>query len=226
MELTIAFSEKPQDVIASRPEQGEGTAKQSPIRDLGIASQSVAPLAGKPLAMTQDGAFVFDLILDGESHLRGIPFTDPLTEKELKDLRWYLEEYLDWPFNEPVRKRAQEIERNLDEWGAALFGAVFAKPEARVLCDRLLESKDEERFLTIQSPDARVLRLPWELNRQESFRISRFNEAVVNDARVTRCKHCAEQHRAPLVQALLDFFGALAHWLAKGPIQVLFQIPA
>jgi hypothetical protein len=50
--------------------------------------------------------FVFDVILDGECHLRDIPFVDPLAEKDLKDLRWYLEEYLDWPFNEPVRKRA------------------------------------------------------------------------------------------------------------------------
>lgn len=114
------------------------------------------------------GAFVFDLILDGECHLRDIPFVDPLTEKDLKELRWYLEDYLDWPFSEPVQKRAQKIEQELDEWGAALFGAVFAKPEARVLCDRLLESKDEARFLTIQSPDARVLRLPWELMRDKA----------------------------------------------------------
>jgi len=114
------------------------------------------------------GAFVFDLSLDGQCHLRDIPFVDPLTEKDLRELRWYLEEYLDWPYNEPVRKRAQKIERQLDEWGAALFDAVFAQPEARVLCDRLLESKDEARFVTIQSPDARVLRLPWELLRDKA----------------------------------------------------------
>jgi len=127
---------------------------------------------------TASGKFVFDLILDGESHLRDIPFVDPLDEKDLKELRWYLEEYLDWPFSEPVRKRADKVERQLDAWGAALFSAVFAQPEARVLCDRLLEfhpSPDRrgaggevERFLTIQSPDARVLRLPWELMRDKA----------------------------------------------------------
>jgi hypothetical protein len=111
---------------------------------------------------------IFDVILDGENHLRDVPFVDPLTEKDLKDLRWYLEEYLDWPFNEPVQKRAEKIERQLDVWGAALFGAVFAKPEARVLCDRLLESRDDARFVTIQSPDPRVLRLPWELMRDKA----------------------------------------------------------
>jgi tetratricopeptide (TPR) repeat protein len=112
--------------------------------------------------------FVFKVSLDDESHLPEIPFVNPLTDADLKDLRWYLEEYLDWPFSEPVQKRAEKIERQLDEWGAALFDAVFAKPEARVLCDRLLESRDAERFVTIQSPDARVLRLPWELMRDKS----------------------------------------------------------
>jgi len=124
------------------------------------------------------GKFVFDLILDGECHLRDIPFVDPLDEKDLKELRWYLEEYLDWPFSEPVRKRADKVERQLDAWGAALFSAVFAQPEARVLCDRLLEfhpSPDRrgaggevERFLTIQSREPRVLRLPWELLRDRA----------------------------------------------------------
>jgi tetratricopeptide (TPR) repeat protein len=160
MELTIAFAEKPQPPTVIASPTG---AKQSPTSESEIASAQESRLA-----MTQSNAFVFDLILDGQSHLRDIPFVDPLTEKDLRELRWYLEEYLDWPYSEPVRKRAQKIERQLDEWGAALFDAVFARPEARVLCDRLLESKDDARFVTIQSPDARILRLPWELLRDRS----------------------------------------------------------
>jgi len=114
------------------------------------------------------GAFVFDLSLDGENHCRDTAFTNPLAEKDLKDLRWYLEDYLDWPFNPIIRGRGEEIEAKLDEWGAALFRALFAGPEARVLYDRLVEAKDGERFLTLQSPDARVLRLPWELLRDKA----------------------------------------------------------
>jgi tetratricopeptide (TPR) repeat protein len=160
MELTITFAEKPQPPTVIASPTG---AKQSPTSESEIASAQESRLA-----MTQSNAFVFDLILDGQCHLRDIPFVDPLTEKDLRELRWYLEEYLDWPYSEPVRKRAQKIERQLDEWGAALFDAVFARPEARVLCDRLLESKDDARFVTIQSPDARILRLPWELLRDRS----------------------------------------------------------
>ena len=114
------------------------------------------------------GAFVFDLSLDGENHCRDTAFTNPLVEKDLKDLRWYLEDFLDWPFNPIIRSRGEEIEAKLDEWGAALFRALFAGPEARVLYDRLVETKDGERFLTLQSPDARVLRLPWELLRDKA----------------------------------------------------------
>jgi hypothetical protein len=160
MELTITFAEKPQPPTVIASPTG---AKQSPTSESEIASAQESRLA-----MTQSNAFVFDLILDGQCHLRDIPFVDPLTEKDLRELRWYLEEYLDWPYSEPVRQRAQKIERQLDEWGAALFDAVFARPEARVLCDRLLESKDDARFVTIQSPDARILRLPWELLRDKS----------------------------------------------------------
>ena len=114
------------------------------------------------------GAFVFELSLDGENHCRDIAFTNPLAEKDLKDLRWYLEEFLDWPFNPIIRGRGDEIEAKLDDWGAALFRALFAGPEGRVLYDRLVEAKDGERFLTLQSPDARVLRLPWELLRDKA----------------------------------------------------------
>jgi hypothetical protein len=114
------------------------------------------------------GAFVFDLSLDGENHCRDTAFINPLAEKDLKDLRWYLEEYLDWPFNPIIRSRGEEIEAKLDDWGAALFRSLFAGPEARVLYNNLVEGKDGERFLTLQSPDARVLRLPWELIRDKA----------------------------------------------------------
>jgi CHAT domain len=115
-----------------------------------------------------NGEFVFDLILDGQSHQRELPFVNPLDEDDLKELRWYLEEYLDWPFNSVVKARAENAEQKLERWGVELFRALFEHAEARVLYDRLAECHDAERFLTIQSPDPRVLRLPWELLRDRS----------------------------------------------------------
>jgi len=111
--------------------------------------------------------FTFDLTLDGQSHQRDNPLTFPMDERALADLRWYLEDYLDYPYG-PFRDRGLRIEAMLDKWGEALFQAIFSTAEARVLYDRLVESDDPERFLTIMSPDPRVLRLPWELMRDQS----------------------------------------------------------
>jgi hypothetical protein len=86
MELTITFAEKPQPPTVIASPTG---AKQSPTSESEIASAQESRLA-----MTQSNAFVFDLILDGQSHLRDIPFVDPLTEKDLRELRWYLEELI------------------------------------------------------------------------------------------------------------------------------------
>lgn len=114
-----------------------------------------------------NGQFAFDLTLDGQSHQRDNPFTFPMDEHALADLRWYLEDYLDYPYG-PFRDRGLRIEAMLDKWGEALFQAIFSTAEARVLYDRLVESDDPERFLTIMSPDPRVLRLPWELMRDQA----------------------------------------------------------
>jgi len=111
--------------------------------------------------------FFFDLILDSQSHQRNNPFTCPMNDRILTDLRWYLEDYLDYPYG-PFKRRGERIEAKLDEWGEALFRAIFSQAEARVLYDRLVESAGPERLLTIMSPDPRVLRLPWELMRDQA----------------------------------------------------------
>ncbi|MBI4672496.1 MAG: hypothetical protein HY741_12630 [Chloroflexi bacterium] len=124
-------------------------------------------LAFRNASSNQD-AFEFDILLDGENHVRDVPFTNPLNDKVLRDLRWYLEEYLDWPFSEPVQARANEIERELDEWGSALFDSVFDSRDARVLYDRFVEANALDKFLTIQAREPNVLRLPWELMRDKA----------------------------------------------------------
>lgn len=55
-----------------------------------------------------------------------LPLANPLGGADRKELRWYLEEYLQFPFG-AERYRAQQIEHKLAEWGAALFAQTFAK---------------------------------------------------------------------------------------------------
>lgn len=55
-----------------------------------------------------------------------LPLTDPLTTYERKELRWYLEEYLQFPYG-AERDRAQRIETRMAAWGESLFKQVFPK---------------------------------------------------------------------------------------------------
>ena len=98
------------------------------------------------------GAFVFGVNFNNENHVTDLPFTNPLAETDLKDLRWYLEDYLDWPFNPIIRERGDKIEAKLDEWGAALFRALFAghvpNSEDRRLGRLLLQQHRSDRPLS------------------------------------------------------------------------------
>src|SRR5437763_16531251 len=67
----------------------------------------------------------------GLSHT-GDLLTDPLTQPEREELRWYLEEYWKWPF-EGFAQRGQQVEALLPVVGKRLYKAVFASPEARDL---------------------------------------------------------------------------------------------
>jgi tetratricopeptide (TPR) repeat protein len=102
-----------------------------------------------------------------EADTEAFDFVNPLTDKDLKDLRWYLESYCDWPF-EIDEKRAREIEGRLPKWGKALFDAVFRQSsEAMRLFERFDGDHATGRRLTIDTNEPRILRLPWELLRDE-----------------------------------------------------------
>ncbi|HLF00477.1 MAG TPA: hypothetical protein VI547_00780, partial [Anaerolineales bacterium] len=91
-------------------------------------------------------------------------FLNPLDEKSLRDIRWYLELYPQWPVG-PDYDRAQEIEANLPKWGRALFDAVFQQSATAM---RLFAQFEAQRLantgspiLTIDTTEPRILRLPW-----------------------------------------------------------------
>ena len=114
----------------------------------------------------------FDAPIPASVHFDGadtesFSFTNPLSDKDLAELRWYLEHYWQWP-SDIDDERARNVEGSLPKWGKALLDAVILKsPEAMRLFGRFSEA-DGERVLTIDTTEPRILRLPWELLRDES----------------------------------------------------------
>jgi tetratricopeptide (TPR) repeat protein len=102
-------------------------------------------------------------LTDADGRALGVetPFTPFLDEGDYRDLRWYLEEYLDLPDGGAV-VRARGVEDRLARWGRALHDALFGDAANREQLDALLDAPPP-RELTIATQDAALLRLPWEL---------------------------------------------------------------
>ncbi|XOF34087.1 MAG: CHAT domain-containing protein [Candidatus Electrothrix sp. YB6] len=105
-------------------------------------------------------------------------FVNPLTDKDMEEIRWYLEDYGTGYRAEPDDERADRAREQLRRWGADLFEAVFkpvfrtddepAKKAADKAYELFRNFRDEEekgRLLTIAADHPAVLSLPWELLR-------------------------------------------------------------
>jgi tetratricopeptide (TPR) repeat protein len=90
-------------------------------------------------------------------------FVNPLTGKDLRDIRWYVETYGAQSLSAPDDAEAARIAGLLPEWGQKLFDAVF-KEQGQWLIKRFQGAENEsERLLTIASQHPSILALPWEL---------------------------------------------------------------
>ena len=102
------------------------------------------------------------------SYPRPIPFADPLTVADRQELRWYLEEFLSFPYG-AERWRAQQLEAQMAQWGEALFSQVFVKcdpdPDPRALYQEAVREGLNQCELCISSEDPDFLNIPWELLR-------------------------------------------------------------
>jgi tetratricopeptide (TPR) repeat protein len=109
----------------------------------------------------------------GQANPRPAPsvmFTHPFDEQALADLRWYLEEYLRFPYG-LAHDNAAKIEQKFQDWGEQLFELVFRSSEKTweffqaATYDGLHQC---ELVITSDSPE--VLNLPWELLHSPSDR--------------------------------------------------------
>ncbi|MFX0107495.1 MAG: KGGVGR-motif variant AAA ATPase, partial [Candidatus Hodarchaeota archaeon] len=97
-----------------------------------------------------------------ELEASNLRFVAPLTDRDLSDIRWYLEIYPKWPLG-PDYSRAEQVESNLEKWGQSLFDALFTQGDVRDIYMRFIQSSAASRLLTIESSNDHALKLPWEL---------------------------------------------------------------
>ncbi|QTR45794.1 CHAT domain-containing protein [Thiothrix litoralis] len=122
-----------------------------------------------------------DLSKEREVTSRPFRFTAPIGQIEQDELRWYLEDYYQWPVG-LFRERAQRTEAQLPQWGAKLSAAVLEKPECQavkaawhntrteserlfsVLVETaLLEDASDAEKANANTAASRLQSLPWEL---------------------------------------------------------------
>lgn len=77
----------------------------------------------------QDSAYRARWVEDGGQESEPFDLELPLTEEDAAELRWYLEKYFTF-VGAGTRVRARAVEVRLEEWGRALFAAIFGQGEA------------------------------------------------------------------------------------------------
>jgi tetratricopeptide (TPR) repeat protein len=97
---------------------------------------------------------------------REIDFGFGVTEKQRRDIQWYLEEYLIYPWGE-FRNRAQQVEKLMEQLGVELFDAVFGSRETAALYAHIADDLANTRIV-IHADDSEGIALPWELMRDSA----------------------------------------------------------
>ena len=114
------------------------------------------------------GQHQVEVSLEGDGrqhHTAASQFEFKLTEQEQKDLRWYLEEYLQDP-HDPAPTIAARIDKRMAEIGSELFDAVFrSSDDARDLWAGVHSYLNETLVEIITSARAPTI-IPWELMRE------------------------------------------------------------
>ncbi|MFL6262790.1 MAG: CHAT domain-containing protein [Thermoanaerobaculia bacterium] len=106
-----------------------------------------------------------DLLGDGAPRAAVSTFDFRLSTQEEEDLRWYLEDFLQYP-EEPAPAIARRIEGLMSEVGTKLFAEVFqANDDARDVWGRVRERLGETR-IEIVTGVTEAATIPWELLRE------------------------------------------------------------
>ena len=126
---------------------------------------STAPTLRLTQTIEREGTFHIAMELTGVGP-RIAPsarFRFALSEAERQDIRWYIEEYAEYPFA-PHPERAARIEQQMREIGVRLFRCLFAQESQQRLWAKVCETLSALRIEIISTPHEAAA-LPWELLR-------------------------------------------------------------
>ena len=79
----------------------------------------------------------------------------------MRELRWYLEEFLDYPFP-PEADHAERVQQALRGWGKEAFESLLGGRAGARMFDAAVQDDYAQLHLQIASDDAHVLAWPWE----------------------------------------------------------------
>jgi tetratricopeptide (TPR) repeat protein len=91
----------------------------------------------------------------------GFPVEGRPNSDLLRELRWYLETFLEYPFP-PVTDHADRVLKSLRDWGQQAFSTFFENRSAGRMFDAAVAEDYSDLYLQIASDDPRVLAWPWE----------------------------------------------------------------
>ena len=107
---------------------------------------------------------------DGPRQLAVSRFRFRLSARDREEVRWYLEDYLQYP-QEPAPQIAERIESRITEIGYQLFRSVFQTEEARDLWATLRQHLDDTRVEVVAEVQE-ASSVPWELMRDPTTDVS------------------------------------------------------
>jgi tetratricopeptide (TPR) repeat protein len=110
------------------------------------------------LVRSGDGKFTEPVTIPSP---RGYPVEGMPNSELMKELRWYLEVFLDYPYP-PFTDRAERILAALRSWGIAAFNALFGGRQTARLFDAATSHQYSDLHLEIASDDPAILHWPWE----------------------------------------------------------------
>ncbi len=110
---------------------------------------------------------------------KGDILVDPLTTRDHENVRWYLEEYADWPY-EQFLERGKKIEASLSKFGKRLYDAVCGSAGAMSVVQPWRLLPEVQRQVSIVSYMPQALSLPWELlHDEQGFLVLRTRNPVL-----------------------------------------------
>jgi tetratricopeptide (TPR) repeat protein len=104
-------------------------------------------------------------------------FTAPLGPIENEELTWYLERYYTWPTG-VFKQRAQKVEKDLPEWGKALYNAVFNDDSVRNVLNEWEGAKTGTARRFTVSVDAQLVKDDEEKDEEKERKQAEANEAA------------------------------------------------